>query len=128
MQATKDTFFLAYCFVNFIAGCHPFVKVKFQCGNTECNQVQAQDREEFLRIGAWPATPVMDNCVIDISLFKRWRSEKYHASPVSLQTFLKQVEDEAIEHGVKVRSLQLSWAHLICFALMSSGVFKINLR
>ena len=45
MQATKDNFFLAYCFVNFIVGCHPFIKVKFLCGNTECNHVQAQDRE-----------------------------------------------------------------------------------
>jgi hypothetical protein len=61
-----------------------------------------QGRDEFLRIGAWPATHVLEDCVSDFSLFIRWCRHKYYGSPVSLESFLKEIEEERVECGAQV--------------------------
>ena len=56
-----------------------------------------------MRIGAWPATPKHVDCVIDIQLLKRWQRHKFHGAPVSVEAFLKEIQEEGLEYGVEVR-------------------------
>ena len=90
-----------------LSGRHEFDRAVFSCDG--CGHRQAQGFEEFIKMNAWPASPSEKELttVIDVSVMKRWRSQKNHASPASLQSFLRQLEDESFEYGGAVRELKL---------------------
>ena len=81
-------------------GVQYFVRASFECAHRE--HVQWQGRDEFLRNGTWPATPVLEDCVSDFSSIARWWRHEYYGSPVSLESFLKEMEEEGVECGAKV--------------------------
>jgi hypothetical protein len=81
-------------------GVQYLVKASFECAH--CEHVQWQGRDEFLRIGAWPATPVLEDRVSDFSSIARWWRHKYYGPPVSLESFLKEIEEEGVECGAQV--------------------------
>mmetsp|Transcript_31106 Transcript_31106/g.52246 ORF Transcript_31106/g.52246 Transcript_31106/m.52246 type:complete len:421 (+) Transcript_31106:328-1590(+) len=82
-------------------GCHHFVKASYQCQDKECGYIQEQGLAEFMRLGAWPATPVQLDCVIDISVLDRWHRHKYHGAPVSQEAFEKELHEEGITYGAE---------------------------
>ena len=89
------------CFVSTI-GLHAFQKASFKCGR--CAHVQAQNRDDFLRIGAWPATPKKLDCLVSIQLLKRFQRHKFYGAPTSVDAFLKEIHEEGRdEYGVEVR-------------------------
>ena len=91
-----------FWFGGIVLGCHHFVKASYECTNKTCKRIQAQGRAEFMRLGAWPGTPVQLDCVIDISVFERWRRHKYHGAPVSLEAFIKELHEEGEDYGAEV--------------------------
>ena len=46
--------------------------------------------------------PVLEDCVSDFSSFARWWRHEYYGSPVSLESFLKAIEEEGVECGAQV--------------------------
>ena len=81
-------------------GVQYFVKASFEC--THCEHVQWQGRDEFLHIGAWLATPVLEDCVRDFSSIARWCRYEYYGSPFSLESFLKEIAEERVECGAQM--------------------------
>eukprot|EP00959_Pyramimonas_sp_CCMP1952_P458552 9476810-Pyramimonas_sp.AAC.1 len=85
-------------------GLHAFQKASFKCGR--CAHVQAQNRDDFLRIGAWPATPKKLDCLVSIQLLKRFQRHKFYGAPTSVDAFLKEIHEEGRdEYGVEASPL-----------------------
>ena len=76
---------------------------------------------------------MLEDCVIDVSTLKRFRRHKYFAAPVSLEAFLKELEEESVEYGAQVRgytvhcnpSLQIFWLGLYYLHGASTTLFTL---
>ena len=97
---------MLFSFGGFAEGCHHFVKASYECHGRvlgkQCGWVQEQGLAEFMRLGAWPATPVQLDCVIDISVLERWHRHKYYGAPVSQEAFEKELHEEGDSYGAEV--------------------------
>ena len=93
-----------------IAGKHEFVKMSFEC--TSCRQRQCQGHEDFIRLGAWPATPhgTRFETIIDRRTFRDYMRLKFHSPQSSMQGFLRMLEDASHDFGYQV----VAYAKFVC--------------
>ena len=68
------------------------------------SHMQWQILYEFIRIGTWPATLVLEDCVTSTSPYVHGGGCIYIfiGSPVSLESVPREIEEERVEYGVQV--------------------------